>query len=178
MPRVTPRAIFDTFPFFNELKILQLRFEELKNVVNEFVILESNLTFQGGSKPLYFLDNLNFLSPQLIARVTHVLVDDEPQTRDPWRREWFQKNAIARGLARAKDDDYVILADLDEIPRGGVIDLLRLCDGVPLAVGLRSATFVNDPSLRKRRVWNAPVVVKRALLARNSLKWFRYFLKE
>jgi len=39
--------IYDCFTFYNELEILKIRLHELSGVVDKFVIVESNKTFQG-----------------------------------------------------------------------------------------------------------------------------------
>ena len=39
-----------------------------------------------------------------------------PDGDDPYKRENFQRNAISLGLIDAKDDDLIIISDLDEIP--------------------------------------------------------------
>ena len=43
--------IFDSFRFFNELEILEIRFNILYDVVDYFVITESPYTTMGDSKP-------------------------------------------------------------------------------------------------------------------------------
>ena len=49
--------IFDCFTFFNELELLEIRCEELKELDVIHVVVESNLTHSGKSKPLYFSEN-------------------------------------------------------------------------------------------------------------------------
>lgn len=49
--------IYDCFIFFNELDILELRLKELGHVVDKFVLVEANRTFQNGPKPYYFEEN-------------------------------------------------------------------------------------------------------------------------
>ena len=49
--------IFDSFRFFNELEILELRFNILYDVVDYFVITECPFTISGNEKPLYYLEN-------------------------------------------------------------------------------------------------------------------------
>ena len=49
--------IFDSFRFFNELEILEIRFNILYDVVDYFVITESPYTTMGDSKPLYYWEN-------------------------------------------------------------------------------------------------------------------------
>jgi beta-1,4-mannosyl-glycoprotein beta-1,4-N-acetylglucosaminyltransferase len=51
--------VFDCFIFFNELDLLELRFNILDKYVDYFVIVESGITFQGEVKDFYFESNLN-----------------------------------------------------------------------------------------------------------------------
>ena len=51
--------IVDSFIFFNEFDILEGRLEYLYDHVDYFVIVESNLTFSGNTKPLYFMNNMS-----------------------------------------------------------------------------------------------------------------------
>jgi beta-1,4-mannosyl-glycoprotein beta-1,4-N-acetylglucosaminyltransferase len=46
--------VYDSFIFFNELDLLELRFNILNDYVDYFVIVESEITFQGDIKELYF----------------------------------------------------------------------------------------------------------------------------
>ncbi|EPS71738.1 hypothetical protein M569_03025, partial [Genlisea aurea] len=45
--RSAPRRVFDGIIFSNEIDILEIRWNELDNNVDKFVILESNTTFTG-----------------------------------------------------------------------------------------------------------------------------------
>lgn len=51
------KKIFDCFTFFNELDLLDIRFHELYDKVDYFVIAKSTVTFQNKPKPLIFADN-------------------------------------------------------------------------------------------------------------------------
>jgi beta-1,4-mannosyl-glycoprotein beta-1,4-N-acetylglucosaminyltransferase len=42
--------VFDCFPFFNELDVLEIRLNEMNSVADYFVILESRETY-GGHMP-------------------------------------------------------------------------------------------------------------------------------
>ena len=46
--------VFDVFPFFNEIDLLEIRLNELDSVVDFFVITEASTTFSGLEKPFYF----------------------------------------------------------------------------------------------------------------------------
>lgn len=119
--------IYDCFIVFNELDLLEIRLNLLKDVVDKFVVVEGVLTHTGKPKPLYFNDNKSrFVA--FADKIIHVIVDDFPspptdytEQQASWMREDFQRNAILRGLTDANADDIVIVGDVDEIPRPEVI---------------------------------------------------------
>jgi hypothetical protein len=116
--------IYDCFTFYNELDLLELRFEELYDHVDHFVLVEANRTFQNNLKPFYFGENQHRFS-QYMDKVIHIQVDDMPTDTDAWGREAYQRNSIARGVVDADDNDIVIVSDLDEIIRSETVDKLR-----------------------------------------------------
>jgi beta-1,4-mannosyl-glycoprotein beta-1,4-N-acetylglucosaminyltransferase len=112
--------VYDCFSFFNELDLLEIRLNELDPYVDYFVLSEATVTHSGNPKPLYFLDNKERFK-KFAYKIIHIIVDDCPQTDDPWIREHFQRNALNRGLTKCKDSDIIIVSDLDEIPKGSAI---------------------------------------------------------
>jgi len=106
--------VYDCFQFFNEIDILLIRMNVLKDVVDRFVISESTETFSGIKKPLNFQENRE-LFKDFEDKIIYLTVDDTPPGETHVRDE-FQKNAVKRGLAGCKDDDVIIFSDLDEIP--------------------------------------------------------------
>lgn len=130
--------IFDGFIFHNEFDVLELRLTELYDTVDRFVLVEADRTFTGAPKPLHFQENRARFAPWL-DKIVHVAVTDFPDTDNPWTREAFQRDAVARGLEGCEPADMVILSDVDEIPRAGVARWLRGTQaGI---VGLRMAFF-------------------------------------
>lgn len=107
--------IYDTFTFFNEIELLDIRLNILNDVVDYFVIVEANKTFQNKMKPLYYEKNSNSFS-SFSHKIIHVVVDDMPDSDDTRLMERYQRNAISRGLLKCKPNDQIILSDLDEIP--------------------------------------------------------------
>ena len=107
--------IFDTFIFFNELDLLTLRLNILDDAVDKFVLVESTKTFQGKNKPLFFKENKKKYS-KFLKKIIHIIVDDMPSRATAWEREYFQRNAILRGLGQCSNSDLIIISDLDEIP--------------------------------------------------------------
>lgn len=116
--------IYDCFTFYNELDLLELRFEELYDHVDHFVLVEANRTFQNNEKPFYFEQNLNRFA-QYMDKVIHIRINDMPTETDAWGREAHQRNSIARGIIDADDNDIVIVSDLDEIIRPETVDAMR-----------------------------------------------------
>lgn len=127
------KKIYDCFIFYNELEILKIRFKELYDYVDFFVIAESTLTFQGKPKPLYFQENKAEFSA-FGDKIIHVIVDDMEKRTDlespesegvVWGREHHQRNALRRGLNDLSADDVVIISDCDEIVSPLAIEYMR-----------------------------------------------------
>jgi beta-1,4-mannosyl-glycoprotein beta-1,4-N-acetylglucosaminyltransferase len=113
--------IIDTFCFFNELDILEIRLSELYPYVDRIILCESSFTHSGQSKPLYFEENKDRFAKYL-DKITHVIVKEFPKTEDPWIREHYQRDIMINILnEKCKNDDIIIVSDLDEIPRGDKI---------------------------------------------------------
>jgi hypothetical protein len=106
--------IYDCFPFFNELDLLEIRLTELDPVVDRFVIVESPLTHSGQPKPLYFLENQARFK-RWEKKIIHVQVLDPNPDVIAWDRENQQRNTILHGIQDAKDDDLIMVSDVDEI---------------------------------------------------------------
>lgn len=110
--------IFDCFPFFNELEILELRFMELYDTVDYFVIVEANRTHNGTPKEFIFENNKSRFKKWL-DKVIYVKVEDMPEY-DPtyvFKLEYYQRNQIWRGIKDvAKPGDKILVSDCDEIP--------------------------------------------------------------
>ena len=115
--------IYDCFPFFNELELLELRLAMLDDVVDRFVLVEATQSHTGAEKPLFFAEN-RMRFHRYLDKIEHVIVRDLPNTKEPWERDRYQRNAILRGLAHVCKEDLVLLSDVDEIPRPESIHLL------------------------------------------------------
>ena len=110
--------LFDCFTFFNELDLLEIRLETLDSVVDFFVIAEAPITYRADPKPLYFELNKQRFA-KFLPKIRHIIVDDLPTEKgfdQNWQRETLQRAALERGLADARDEDIIMLSDLDEIP--------------------------------------------------------------
>jgi beta-1,4-mannosyl-glycoprotein beta-1,4-N-acetylglucosaminyltransferase len=112
--------IYDCFTFFNELELLELRLHELADIVDKFVLVEATKTHSNKPKPLHYQENRDRFS-EFRDKIIHVVVDDLPDAKNPWVLENHQRNCIMRGLANCRSDDFVLVSDLDEIPRAATV---------------------------------------------------------
>lgn len=113
-------TVYDCFMFNNELDILELRLRELDAVVDRFVLVEAAQAHSGISKPLHYEGNKERFA-QWKERITHIVINGFPPKMDAWGRENAQRNALSYGLRDLKDDDLVIVSDVDEIPRASAV---------------------------------------------------------
>ncbi|KAK1617903.1 hypothetical protein QYE76_023420 [Lolium multiflorum] len=142
--RETPRRVFDAVLFSNELDILDIRWHELGPYVTEFVLLESNSTFTGLEKKLHFKENrqkFEFAE----SRLTYGMIGGRfVKGENPFVEESYQRVALDQLLkiAGITDDDLLIMSDVDEIPSGHTINLLRWCDDTPEILHLQLKNYL------------------------------------
>lgn len=105
--------IIDTFPFFNELSLLDLRLNILNDYVDEFILVEATRSHQNKTKPLYFNDNKH-LFKKYIHKIKHVVIDSFPE-HTYWSHENYQRDSIGKHLQDKHADDIIFISDLDEI---------------------------------------------------------------
>jgi beta-1,4-mannosyl-glycoprotein beta-1,4-N-acetylglucosaminyltransferase len=123
--------IYDSFMYFDEDLLLDLRLNVLDKYVSKFIITEATYTHNGTKKDLKF-DINNF--ERFKDKIEYIIVDDQPpnilQTNSSdslerrgeklilngYARDNYQRNKIADGIKEASDDDIIIVSDLDEIP--------------------------------------------------------------
>jgi beta-1,4-mannosyl-glycoprotein beta-1,4-N-acetylglucosaminyltransferase len=135
--------VFDSFIFFNELELLEMRLNILNDVVDYFVLTESPFTVSGNEKPLYYQENrdrfsrwndkiIHYVTEEIPNNFDHMLEKTKyhvaykdldpygtPMIQLPIRfqRALFNRNNSAFGIenAGASDDDLIITSDADEI---------------------------------------------------------------
>jgi beta-1,4-mannosyl-glycoprotein beta-1,4-N-acetylglucosaminyltransferase len=110
----------DTFPFFNELDILECRLTEIYDAVDYFVAVEADVDHQGNPKPYWLSENLDRFDPfkdkLRVVRATGLPpVDEFPNA---WWREQAQREHAIEALKelRVGNDDIILHGDVDEIP--------------------------------------------------------------
>jgi hypothetical protein len=111
-----PQRIFNLMPFNDEIALLKIHLAEMADWVDQFVIVESKVTFTGQPKPLHFKRHKH----EFVAyadKIRHVVVREHPATiNSPWGRDFRQRDMAATALSGlAAPDDLVLLTDVDEI---------------------------------------------------------------
>ncbi|MER3417492.1 MAG: hypothetical protein C4312_08255 [Thermoflexus sp.] len=165
MPRV-----YDCFPFFNELELLEIRLHELADVVDKFVLVEATTTHQGEKKPLYYKENSDKFA-RFRHKITHIVVDFPPRAvlsrlfRDvdvTWAREHYQREMILAGLQDCSPDDIIIISDADEIPCAETVAACLQIDGIKIFKQRLFYYWLNcenvTPVNGARYVWLGPVM--------------------
>lgn len=148
--------VFDSFIFFNELELLEMRLNILNDVVDYFVLTESPFTVSGNKKPLYYQENkdrfskwnnkiIHYVTEEIPNNFDHMLEKGKyhvaykdldpygtPMIQLPIRfqRALFNRNNSAFGIekAGASDDDLIITSDADEIINPYVLENLDWFD--------------------------------------------------
>jgi len=116
--------VYDCFTFFNELDILEIRLQELWDVVDVFVLAESNLSHSGKPKE-YLYENNKERFAKYASKIRRIQVDDMPDTKDSWVREKYQRWSTGKGLTDVSSEDLIIVSDVDEIPRAEAIKMIK-----------------------------------------------------
>jgi beta-1,4-mannosyl-glycoprotein beta-1,4-N-acetylglucosaminyltransferase len=130
--------LVDTFMFYNELDVLELRLTVLDRYVDLFVLVESEVNHVGGPKDLFFQKNRERYAKWL-NKIVHIVVtaDESPKDESPWSREKYQRECILRGLRGAvcsdgtfqgpvPDESIIMVSDVDEIPNLAIVPFENL----------------------------------------------------
>lgn len=108
--------IYDAFPFFNELDLLEIRLNHLDAFVDFFVITEASVTHAGNAKPLYYSENRELFA-KFEHKIIHQVVNNFPPNISTFERDWHQRNEAKPLLDNIlADEDILIYGDIDEIP--------------------------------------------------------------
>jgi len=124
--------------YMNEDVVLDLRLNNLNNYVDKFIIVESVYFHNGKKKELLF--DINKFS-KFKEKIIYLVLDHEPENIETidendtiekknskhilngMKRDFYQRNFIQNGLNQCKDDDIILISDIDEIPKLENFDL-------------------------------------------------------
>lgn len=110
-----PPKIYDVVTYNCEYGLLEWRIQMLEHVVNHFVLVEGQETFQTGQ----------YKKPCVITKhpkVMYLYVPKSGKTR-PWLREKFARQYALQAFSAIgiQNYDIVISADVDEVPRPEIV---------------------------------------------------------
>ncbi|XP_018114325.1 beta-1,4-mannosyl-glycoprotein 4-beta-N-acetylglucosaminyltransferase isoform X2 [Xenopus laevis] len=149
-PRLKPRRVINAININHEFDLLEARFNELKGIVDVFLVCESNFTAYGEQRPLLFRQMLlNGTFDYIKSKVVYVFLDHFPEggkqdgwIADDYLRTFLTRNGVGR-LRNLRDDDLFIIDDADEIPSREGLLFLKLYDGwtEPVAFHMRKSLY-------------------------------------
>lgn len=159
--------VYDCFTFFNELDLLEIRLEELYRYVDYFVLVEARQTHARVPKKLYYEENKERYK-KYYDKIIHIVIDMpkfnfldklliKRQLNKPnkflsnialsygigrMKMDWAQRSSIKLGLKDAKDEDIIIISDLDEIPNPKVLGKAISLAKEGRLVGFKQKTYL------------------------------------
>jgi len=165
--------LIDSFLFFNETELAELRIKYLNKIVDFFVIIEADITHQGKKKdwnfPKILERNLKEFSskiqyhqlnidPEKIKNEESWIIDDI-KGDDAWRIENFQRNYIKTACQKFSNEDILIISDIDEIPSKNKLEFIKSCDFNKIApVALEQYLFHIDCNFLRLESWRGSIV--------------------
>ena len=117
--------------YFDEDLLLDIRLNSLDKFVKKFVITEATYTHNGNKKKLNFdVNRFQKFKDKIIYIVVdkqteNILQLEKEDTKEKigeklilngMARDYYQRECLSEGLKEAKDDDLILISDLDEIP--------------------------------------------------------------
>ncbi len=111
------KKIFDCTTFFNSNHLFKIRFNILKDVVDHFVICESDTTHTGKRKKFNF--NFRYWK-KYKNKIIYIKVKNLPKVKLTQKNKFHlikvQIENLFKGITLANDNDLIMLSDEDEIP--------------------------------------------------------------
>ena len=133
--------IYDCFQYFDEDLLLDIRLNVLNQYVKKFVITEATYTHNGAKKELNFninnfkkfKDKINYLVIDQPPTNLLEFVKNEPEHEkgeklilNGMARDYFQRENLVKGIDEAKENDMILISDLDEIPDLSKLNLSKI----------------------------------------------------
>lgn len=118
--------IYDAFLFYNELDLLEIRLNELNDVVDYFVLVEGEKTFQNNPKSLIYQENKEKFK-EFEHKIIHIVKPIDSFTNNAWANEDNSFDLLGSAVINhsTSDDNLVILGCVDEIPSAYAVSKLK-----------------------------------------------------
>tara|TARA_B100000767_G_scaffold33609_1_gene28685 strand:- start:978 stop:1847 length:870 start_codon:yes stop_codon:yes gene_type:complete len=133
--------------YFDEEVVLDVRLNTLNKFVDYFVIVESKFTHKGDPRELRFShkkfekfkNKIIYLIYDKEPKEIEVVVNEDTEYEKATKyilnalyRENGQRNYIKNGLANAKQNDFILISDVDEIPKLSQINFNEIREKIVL----------------------------------------------
>jgi beta-1,4-mannosyl-glycoprotein beta-1,4-N-acetylglucosaminyltransferase len=168
--------VYDCFTFFNELDLLEIRLNELNDVVDYFVLVEAPRTFQNEIKPCYYLDNVDRFS-KFNHKIIRLEIPNDKFCVSAWTNETMSWNYLINGLSTANSEDLILVSALDEIPKKETIRWVKDNLSLPCCVSTEHYYFylntkyaTNGPG--SESFWHGTYITTFNLLNKNNIYSF------
>ena len=151
-----------------------LYFEENKNYFSKFTDKIIHIIINDTPEDFFninFNDNNNINDVFRNKILTH-LSQSTNWTRDQkhWGRETYQREYIIMGLIDCKDDDMIIISDVDEIPNPTELKNINVNQSV---FEFKQDMFYYNLQTLKEKNWSGPKMASWSILKNNSLNNIR-----
>lgn len=163
----------DCITYFDEDLLLDIRFHELNDFIDYFVIIESNQTHQGKYKKLNFdINKFKKFKDKIIYLVIENIDNDLFKSQNEkylfqnieWKREHAQRNFILKAIEKFSDKDCILISDADEIPRGELIKKNFL--NMNTFYNFRQTLYFYKINLLVRKNWHGTVMTAKKNLGK------------
>ena len=165
--------LIDSFLFFNETELTELRIRYLNKIVDYFVVIEADITHQGKKKAWNFPKILENNLKEFSKKIQYHQINIDPEKikneeswiidnikgDDAWRIENFQRNYIKVACNKFNESDVLIISDVDEIPSIKKLEFIKNSDFKKIApVVLEQHLFHIDCNFLKLESWRGSIV--------------------
>ena len=180
--------LIDSFLFFNEAELAELRIKYLNKIVDYFVIVEANITHQGKKKdwnfPKILENNLKEFSNKIKYHQINIdqeklkkeesWIIDDIKGDDAWKVDNYQRNYIKTACKDFSNDDILIISDVDEIPSIKKLEFIISSDFKKIApVALEQHLFHLDCNYVRLESWRGSIVTTIKVCKEHSPQKFR-----
>jgi beta-1,4-mannosyl-glycoprotein beta-1,4-N-acetylglucosaminyltransferase len=106
------------------------RLNVLDDIVDHIIVVEANQTHSGKPKPLFFPEIKNDKVIKIVVDLPHPDLGQGITSEQVWENARYQRNCIEQGLEqlKLKNQDILIVSDLDEIPDPDTLKNIKIND--------------------------------------------------
>lgn len=165
--------VFDTFLYYDEDLMLDLRLNILDKYIDYFVIIESNYDFNGNFKGFNFdIKKFYKFKNKIIYRKLDLRNQIHLIKNNGWYVHNTSRNEIMKHLKSANNEDFIIHSDIDEIPNLQNINFSKLENKIYV---FEQKIFYFKFNLQDTsHLWSKAKMCKRKLIKSfSNLRWLK-----